>query len=75
MDELLSVEEIEEKYDSEWILVGQSELDEHYRLVRGRVIWHSKDRDEIYQKLIELHPRDAATLYTGQIPSDTAVIL
>ena len=42
---------------------------------RGRVRWHSKDRDEVYRKAVELRPGRFAILYTGRIPEDSAVAL
>jgi len=75
MDEILTLAEIEERYKSEWILVEDPELDEHLNVIRGKVAWHSKDRDEVYEKALELRPRRPAFLYTGSIPEGTAVIL
>ena len=37
--------------------------------------WHSKDRDEVYRKAVELRPPRFAILYTGKIPKDAAVVL
>jgi len=75
MDEVLTVPEIEKRYPSEWILVADPEFDEHEDVARGRVVWHSKDRDEVYRKDMELRPRSAAYLYTGTIPDDMVVVL
>ena len=41
----------------------------------GEVLWHSKDRDELYRKAKELRPPDSAILYFGQIPDEVAVVL
>jgi hypothetical protein len=75
MDEIMTIEEIEDQFDSEWVLVEDPEVDEQLQVIRGRVLWHSKDRDEIDQKLLELRPKSFATLYTGEIPEGTAIIL
>ena len=75
MNEIMSVEDIEARFESEWILLEDPEVDEQMQVVRGRVICHSKDRDEVYQKAIELRPKHSAFLYTGKIPEGTAVIL
>lgn len=75
MNEVLSISEIQSRFDSEWVVVEDPDLDEHLQVVRGRVIWHSKDRDEVYQKAIELQPKRPAFLYTGKIPEGTAIIL
>jgi hypothetical protein len=39
------------------------------------VFWHSPDRDEVYQKAIELHPKRFAVLYTGTLPEDAAIVI
>jgi hypothetical protein len=75
MDEVLSVAEIQERFDSEWVLIEDPELDENLEVVRGKVIFHSKDRDEVYRKDMELHPRSAAYLFTGKMPEDTAIVV
>ena len=75
MDEVLSLAEIETRFKSEWILMEDPETTEELQVIRGKVLWHSKDRDEVYRKARELKPRHSAFLYTGTIPEDSAVIL
>ena len=75
MNGVLTRAEIEARFDSEWVLIENPELDEHLEVIRGRVAWHSKDRDEVYQKAIELRPKHSAFLYTGRLPEGTAVVL
>jgi hypothetical protein len=75
MSEVLTVGEMESRFDSEWVLVGDPETDASLHVQRGRVIHHSKDRDEVYRKAVELKPKRFAMLYTGTLPKDTAIIL
>jgi len=75
MSEAMTVSEIEAQFKSEWILVGDPETNEALEVVAGKVLWHSKDRDEVYRKAIELKPQHSAFLFTGIIPKDTAIIL
>lgn len=75
MGDVLTVAEIETKFNSEWVLVGDPETDDSLHVQRGRVIYHSKDRDEVYRKAVELKPKRFAMLYTGTLPKDTAIIL
>ena len=70
MGELLSFDEIEKRYDSEWVLIGDPETDEKLNILRGRVLCHSPDRDEVDRKDKELRPRSAAILYIGSPPPD-----
>ena len=75
MAELLTIEEIQSRFDSEWILVEDPEVNEQLEVLRGKVVWHSKDRDEVYQKAIALRPKHSAFLYTGKMPEGTAIVL
>ena len=75
MNETLTMDEIQSRYDSEWVLVEDPELTKELKVVRGKVVWHSKDRDEVYQKAIELRPKHAAFLYTGPFPEDMEYVL
>ncbi len=75
MDEVLTREEIEQRFSSEWVLVAEPEVDEHLRVVRGRVVVHSKDREEVDRKAIELRLPSAAYLYTGEMPANTTIVL
>jgi hypothetical protein len=75
MDEILTVAEMESRYVSEWLLVEEPQTDESLEVHSGKVRFHSKDRDEVYRKAIELRPKRFAVLYTGSIPKDAAVVL
>ena len=75
MDEILTTAEIEEQFESEWVLIEAPQTDESLHVRGGRVRWHSKDRDDVYRKAVELRPSRFAILYTGRIPRDAAVVL
>jgi hypothetical protein len=75
MAETMSREEIESRFESEWVLLEDPEVNEQMEVLGGKVLWHSKDRDEVYQKAIELRPKHSATLYTGTIPDDIVINL
>lgn len=75
MNKVLTISDIKAKYNSEWILVEDPEIDESMNIKKGKVIAHSKDRDVVYRKAVNLRPKRFATLYTGTIPKDTAIIL
>jgi len=75
MGEILSVVEINNRYHSEWVLLGNPETDGNLNIQCGTLLRHSKNRDELYRKARELSPVHSAILYTGQLPSTTAVIL
>jgi len=76
MNELMSVEEINSQFESEWILLEDPETTDALEVKKGKVLWHSKDRDEVYRKAMELKPKHSAVLYTGPVvPEGQAVIL
>ena len=75
MQEDLSLKQIQKQFDSEWVLVEDPETTEALEVIGGRVLWHSKDRDEVYNRAMELHPARSAMLYTGELPEDAAVVL
>lgn len=73
MNEVLTLAEIESQFPSEWILVEDPQTNEALEVQSGRVLHHSKDRDEVYRKAVELRPKRFAMLYTGTIPESAAV--
>jgi hypothetical protein len=75
MIDTLLITEIEEKYPSEWILLEDPQTGDDLKVKSGKVLWHSPDRDEVYQKAIELRPQHSAFLYTGTIPDDMEFVL
>ena len=75
MSDVLTAAEIESQFRSEWVLVGDPETDDSLHVRSGRVIYHSKDRDEVYRKAVELRPKRFAMVYTGTLPKDMAIVL
>jgi len=75
MEEVLTITQIEARFDSDWILVGDPQTNEALEVQSGKVLWHSKDREEVYRKAVELRPKRSTMLYTGKMPKDTAVVL
>jgi len=46
MDEVLTIAEIQSRFDSEWVLVEDPQTNEALEVQSGTVCYHSKDRDE-----------------------------
>jgi len=61
--------EIKKKYKNEWLLVKVVNENKLNEPVKGSVITHSKNRDDIYEKMKKL-PKGfrVATIFTGKIP-------
>jgi len=75
MGEVMTLLEIQSSFDAEWVLMEDPEVTESLQVKRGKVLWHSKDRDEVYHKARELRPKHSAILYTGRLPAGTVVVL
>jgi hypothetical protein len=76
MDQIMSIDEINEQFDSEWVLVGDPLQNDNLAVQGGKILHHSKDRDEVYRKAVELRPARFAVLYTGvTVPPGTGVVL
>lgn len=75
MNKILTLAEMQTRFASEWVLVGDPRADENLEVQTGVVLFHSKDREEVYRKAVELRPKRFAMLFTGAIPEDTAIIL
>jgi len=75
MSEVLTIAEIKSKYDSEWILLGDPQTNEALEVQSGKVLYHSKDRDEFDRKVLEFHPERFAVIYTGNMPQGMEFVL
>jgi len=75
MNDVLTIAEIERSFESEWVLLEDPQTSESLQLEGGKVLFHSKDRDEVYRKAITVHPKRFAIHYTGRLPRDAAIVL
>ncbi len=74
MNEVLTRAEMEARFDGEWVLIAEPEMDENRDVRRGRVVFHGKDREAMYDYDASLQLERAAYLYLGPMP-ETSVIL
>jgi hypothetical protein len=77
MGEVLTRAEIEAKYDGEWVLVGDPEMDEQMRVLKGTVLVHSTDWDEFSRQMLALQPRPKRTagLWFGKMPEHILLLV
>jgi hypothetical protein len=75
MDEVLTIAEIESRFDSEWVLIEDPLTDESLEVHSGTVRCHGKDREEVYRRAVKIRPKRFAIVYTGTMPADTAIVL
>jgi ribosome biogenesis SPOUT family RNA methylase Rps3 len=64
-----------QQYQGEWVLIEYTELDADLRVTAGRVIAHSRSKDEIYRLLAQTQGKNIAVKYVGEFPQDLAVML
>jgi hypothetical protein len=74
MDQEMTVDQIEQQFDSEWVVLENPRTDEA-TVYGGTVRYHGKDRDEAYRRAGEILPKRFAILYTGKIPPPGEAIL
>ena len=67
MEEIATVEEIEKKYKDEWVIIEVLEENELEEPIKGKLLAHSKSRDEIYD-LLKDKSGDISVFFTGEIP-------
>jgi hypothetical protein len=75
VSEVMSLLEMKALFESEWILIQDPETTESLEVKSGKVLWHSKDRDEVYRKAREFKPKHSAIWYTGTLPEEMVVVL
>jgi hypothetical protein len=66
MNEILTMEEIERKFDGEWVLIEDVETDERLEVLRGKVAYHGKDKEQLDKRAIKSQSDHIATLYIGK---------
>lgn len=68
-------QEIKKMFKEEWVLIEIRRVDEFFKVMEGEVLAHSKDKNEVYKRLLEIRPKEFTIEYTGEIPKDLAVVL
>lgn len=73
-NERLAIEEIEQKYPDEWLLIVDCEISENTELLSGVVAVHSKSREDIHDALVN-YKGQVAIYSTREIPENVEYIL
>jgi hypothetical protein len=69
MDKKENIERIKERYPNEWLLIVDYETDASTRIIRGRLVNHSKSREEIHRALSQYKGKKCIH-YLGKLPQD-----
>ncbi len=64
-----TIEKIKIKFKDEWVLVEVLERDRLNQPTKGRVIAHSRNRDDTYDAMIGTKAKHLYHFYTGHIPN------
>ncbi len=75
MDEVLTMDEIKARYAPDWVLIADPETDDMQRVLRGRVVCHGPDDEELLRKATELKLDHIAVRFLGEWPEDVVVVL
>jgi hypothetical protein len=75
MSEIMSFDDIQRRYDGEWVLIAYTEVDRDLKPIAGEVIAHSSDRDTVYEALPLGRGRDIAIECFVKTPEDMVFIL
>lgn len=67
MSEILTMEEIERKFDGEWVLIEDVEANDQLEIIRGKVTYHGKDKNELHRRAKKSESSYIATRYIGEI--------
>ncbi len=65
---------LKRRYPKEWLLLTDVVADELTRPIKGKLVAHSKNRDDIYDRLARTRAKSVAIAYAGEIPKDLMVI-
>ena len=68
------ITKIKRRYPKEWLLLTNVVADELTRPVKGKLVAHSKNRDDIYDRLAHIRAKSVSIEYTGKIPKDLVVV-
>jgi hypothetical protein len=78
MPETLDIDTLEKQYPDEWLLIEVEETDAVDVPVKGKLLCHSKSRDEIHEVIMKVRApeKDLYISYTGDpVPPGMAVVL
>jgi hypothetical protein len=67
---LMTITEIEEQFNGEWVLLEDPYVDERKQVAGGKLLAHSKNRNDVYQAALRLRPKHSAFLYMGPMPDN-----
>jgi hypothetical protein len=75
MKKVFTMKELESRYSGEWVLLINPKHIERLERLRGELVFHSKDRSEVYKEAHQRKDAHTAILYIGKLPEDLVEVL
>ncbi len=75
MNETLTMQEIEDRFPSQWVLIGELVTDDQLEILSGRVLGHGPDRESVEDKVDVFRPKRFTVMYTGSMSNGRVHIL
>ena len=75
MKKIFKVKELQALYSGEWVLLVNPKHIDRLERLRGELVFHSKDRNEVYKEAHKRKDAHTAILYVGKLPEDLVVVL
>ncbi len=73
MNEMLTMEEIRERYAPDWVVIDEPQIDDRLEVLGGKVVFHGPDRDELLRKATEMKLHRIAVRYLGEYPEHMVI--
>ena len=76
MPEIVDITEESKKYDDEWLLFEVTQVTEQDLPVKGRLLCHSKSRDEVQEVAMRHRGKDLKITFVGErVPAGGYAVL
>ena len=72
-DKEKNIDRIKRRYPDEWLLIVDYETDVSTRTIKGRLVDHSKSREEIHRALPRYKGKKCIH-FSGKLPQDVGVV-
>jgi hypothetical protein len=69
------MKQIENQFSGDWVLLVNPKLSKQSEIVRGELVFRSKDRSEVYKEALRRKDQHTAVLYVGKLPEDLVAVL
>ena len=73
MKKVLTMKLLESRYSGEWVLLVNPVHNELMEPIRGKLVFHDKDRSEVYKEAHKRKDAHTAVFYVGKLPEDLMV--